>query len=148
MKRSEKKHVKNIKIFLKKKKTKSANILVIDIEIFLKKKKKRSINMVVKDIRIFWRISIENIFLEFRKRDSIVKNIFYYIYPRLVHRLKNVLEYKSIFQKSIRNLLRLGVFRKDEINFFQGVFFYFSSLNQKLRQVTPLTVIACLYSLV
>ena len=34
--------------------------------------KKRSINMVVKDIRIFWRMSIENIFLEFRKRDSLV----------------------------------------------------------------------------
>ena len=36
-----KKHVKGTKIFLKKKKTKSANILVSDIEIFLKKKEKR-----------------------------------------------------------------------------------------------------------
>ena len=52
--------------------------------------KKRSINMAVKDIRIFWRMSIENIFLEFRNRDSLVKKIFYYIYPMLVHRLKNV----------------------------------------------------------
>ena len=59
--------------------------------------KKRSINMVVKDIRIFWRMIIENIFLEFRKRDSLVKKIFYYIYPMLVHRLKNVLEYKKFF---------------------------------------------------
>ena len=47
-----KKHVKGTKIFLEKKKTKRANILLSDIEIFLKKKKKRSVNMVVNNIRI------------------------------------------------------------------------------------------------
>ena len=47
-----KKHVKGTKIFLKKKKTKNANMLVSDIEIVLKNKKK-SVNMVVNDIRIF-----------------------------------------------------------------------------------------------
>ena len=56
-----------IKISLKKKNTKSANMLVSHIEIFLKKKKKRSVNMVVEDIRIVWRMSIEKIFLEWRK---------------------------------------------------------------------------------
>ena len=35
-----KKHMKGTKIFLKKKKTKSTNMLVTKIEIFLKKKKK------------------------------------------------------------------------------------------------------------
>ena len=49
----EKKHMKGTKIFLKKNKTKSVNMLVCDIEIFLKKKKKRSINMVVNDTKIF-----------------------------------------------------------------------------------------------
>ena len=39
---SEKNHVKDMEIFLKKKKTKSINMLVSDIEIFRKKKKKRS----------------------------------------------------------------------------------------------------------
>ena len=46
---SEKKHVKDIKIFLKKKKTKGENKLEIDIEIVLKKKKEKGI------IRIFLR---------------------------------------------------------------------------------------------
>ena len=45
--------MKGTKIFLKKKKTKSANMLVSNIEIFLKKKKKRNVNMVVNDIKIF-----------------------------------------------------------------------------------------------
>ena len=40
--------VKGIKIFLKTKKTKSADMLVSDIEIFTNKKKKRSVNMVGK----------------------------------------------------------------------------------------------------
>ena len=48
----QKRLVKDIKIFLKKK-TKSANMLVSDIEIFLKKKKKRSVNKVVNDIKNF-----------------------------------------------------------------------------------------------
>ena len=39
--------------FLKKSKTKNANMLLSDIEIFLKKKKKRSVNIVVNDVRIF-----------------------------------------------------------------------------------------------
>ena len=39
---SKKKHVKHVRIFLKKKK-KSADTLVSNVEIFLKKKKKRSI---------------------------------------------------------------------------------------------------------
>ena len=47
------KPVKGTKIFLKKKKSKSVNMLVNDIEIFLKKKKKRSVNMVVNDVKIF-----------------------------------------------------------------------------------------------
>ena len=37
------------KIFLKKRKTKGANMLVSDIEISLKKKKKRRINIFVDD---------------------------------------------------------------------------------------------------
>ena len=45
--------VKGTKTFLKKKKTKSANMLMSNIEIFLKKKKKRSVNMVVNDTKIF-----------------------------------------------------------------------------------------------
>ena len=40
---SEKKHVKDIKIFLKKKKTKGEKKLEIDIEIVLKKKKEKGI---------------------------------------------------------------------------------------------------------
>ena len=55
------------KIFLKKKNTKSTNMLVGGIEIFLKKKKKRNSTMVMKDIRIFWKMSTENIFPECRK---------------------------------------------------------------------------------
>ena len=45
--------VKDTKIFLMKKATKTTNMLAGDIEIFLKKKKKRSVNMVVSDIKIF-----------------------------------------------------------------------------------------------
>ena len=48
-----KKHVKGNKILLKKKKTKSTNMLMSNIEIFLKKEKKRSVNMVENNIRIF-----------------------------------------------------------------------------------------------
>ena len=48
-----KKDVKGTKIFLKKKKTKSCNMLVSDIDIFLKKKKKRIVNMVLNNIKIF-----------------------------------------------------------------------------------------------
>ena len=62
----EKKHVKHIKIFLKKRQ-KSTNKLMRNIEIFLKKKKKRSINMVVNDIIIFQWMSIKKRFLECRK---------------------------------------------------------------------------------
>ena len=40
---------------------------VKDIKIFLKKKKKRSPSIVTKDIRIFWRTSTEKNFLECRK---------------------------------------------------------------------------------
>ena len=49
----QKKLVKGTKIFVKKKKTKGANMLVSNIEIFLKKEKKRSVNMVVKDMKNF-----------------------------------------------------------------------------------------------
>ena len=48
---------KYIKIFLKKKKAKSANMLVSDREISLKEKKKRSVKMVVNHIKIFCRMS-------------------------------------------------------------------------------------------
>ena len=44
---------KATKIFLKKKKTKSTNMLVSDMEIFLKMKKKKSVNMVMNNIKIF-----------------------------------------------------------------------------------------------
>ena len=54
-KHSFQKRLKKItKIFLKKKKTKSANMFVSDIEVFLKKKKKRNINIVVNDIKNLW----------------------------------------------------------------------------------------------
>lgn len=43
--------------------------------------KKRSINMVMENIKIFWRMSIENIFLEFRTRDSLVKKNFLLYLP-------------------------------------------------------------------
>ena len=59
--------MKGGKIFLKKKKTKSLNILVSDREIFLKKKKKRSINMVVNNIKNSLRMSIAKNFLECKK---------------------------------------------------------------------------------
>ena len=55
---------KGTKIFWKKKKAKSVNMLVSDIEIFLKKKKKRSINMFMNDIRMFLRTSIKSFFPE------------------------------------------------------------------------------------
>ena len=42
--------MKGTRIFLKKKKTKSANMLVRDVEIFLKKKKKRDVNIIMNDI--------------------------------------------------------------------------------------------------
>ena len=55
-----KKDVKDNKILLEKKKTKSTNMLVSNIEIFLKKKKNRSVIMVVNNIRIFrMRMSIK-----------------------------------------------------------------------------------------
>ena len=63
----EKKHVKDIKIFMEKKRTKNTNMLVSDIKISLKKKNKRSINMVVSNERIFCKMSIENFFLKCRK---------------------------------------------------------------------------------
>ena len=44
---------KGIDIFLKKKKTKTINMLVNNIETFLKKKESKSISMVVNDIEIF-----------------------------------------------------------------------------------------------
>ena len=45
--------MKGIKIFQKKKKAKSKNMVVKDIEIFLEKKKTISISMVVNDIEMF-----------------------------------------------------------------------------------------------
>ena len=47
-----KKLAKATKVFLKKKKTKSGNILVSDTETSLKKKMKRNIYMVVNNIKI------------------------------------------------------------------------------------------------
>ena len=44
---------KATKIFLKKKKTKSTNMLVSHIEIYLKMRKKKSGNMVMNNIKIF-----------------------------------------------------------------------------------------------
>ena len=49
----QKRLLKGTKIFVKKKKTKSANMLASNIEIFLKKKQKRTSNMVVIDIKVF-----------------------------------------------------------------------------------------------
>ena len=49
----QKRLVKGIKIFQKKKKAKSKNMVVKDIEIFLEKKKTISISMVVNDIEMF-----------------------------------------------------------------------------------------------
>ena len=49
----QKRLMKGTKNFLKKNKTKSANVFVSDVEFFLKKKKKRSANMVVNDIKFF-----------------------------------------------------------------------------------------------
>ena len=46
-KSSEKKHVKDIKIFLKKKKAKGDKRPEADIKIFLKKKKKKSVSIIV-----------------------------------------------------------------------------------------------------
>ena len=93
--------MKDIKIFLKKKNTKSVIMLVRGIEIFLKKKKK-NVNMVVNDIRIY-RMSIENIFPECRKL--------------------RLFEYKSILRKVYKICLGLGL--KKYIKFFFRVFFFF-----------------------
>ena len=49
----QKRLVKGIKIFSKKIKAKSKNMVVKDIEIFLEKKKTISISMVVNDIEMF-----------------------------------------------------------------------------------------------
>ena len=49
----QKRLVKGIKIFQKKKKAQSKNMVVKDIEIFLEKKKTISISMVVNDIEMF-----------------------------------------------------------------------------------------------
>ena len=49
----QKRLVKGIKIFQKKKKAKSKNMVVKDIEIFLEKKKTIGISMVVNDIEMF-----------------------------------------------------------------------------------------------
>ena len=47
---------KSIKIFLKKRKTKSANMLVKSIKIFPRKKKTKSENIVTNAIKIFLKI--------------------------------------------------------------------------------------------
>ena len=52
-KHSEKKHVENIKIFLKKKKTKVRKRLEKDFKILLKKKKKKSVIISVNLIKTF-----------------------------------------------------------------------------------------------
>ena len=54
MKDSEKKHVKDIKIFLKKKKTKGEKRPVKDIKIVIRNKKK-SVNIIVNVIKTFLR---------------------------------------------------------------------------------------------
>ena len=55
MKDCEKKHGKSIKIFPKKKKTKSKKGLEKDIKILLKQKKKKNITIIVKVIKAFLR---------------------------------------------------------------------------------------------
>ena len=63
----QKRLVKGIKIFQKKKKAKSKNMVVKDIEIFLEKKKTISISMVVNDIemleKLVWveKMLVENV---------------------------------------------------------------------------------------
>ena len=70
-KRFQKRLVKGTKFFLKKKKTKSVNMLMNDTDIFLKKKKR--VNMVVTDIEILQKtknkgkLNIENIILKCKK---------------------------------------------------------------------------------
>ena len=50
---SEKKHVKHIKIFLNKKKTKCEKKLKRGIKILMKKKKKKSVNIFVNVMKFF-----------------------------------------------------------------------------------------------
>ena len=50
--RFQKRHVRGIKIFLKKIKAKSVNALANDTEIFLKKKKIKSVSIAANDIDI------------------------------------------------------------------------------------------------
>ena len=75
----QKRFVKGTKVFLKKKKTKSNNMLVSEIEIFLKKEKKRSVNIVANDIKIFNMMSIESVFLECKKQRLAEYKIFLFL---------------------------------------------------------------------
>ena len=54
--RKKKRLVKGIKVFLKKKKMESVNMLMCNTEIFLKKRNIKSINMVANNIKIFLKI--------------------------------------------------------------------------------------------
>ena len=68
--------MKDIKILLKKRKIKSANILMNNIGIFLKKGKTKTVNMVANDKKPFMKmkdksqLSMENIILIYRKIKS------------------------------------------------------------------------------
>ena len=80
--------VKGIKIFQKKKKTKSENMVVNDIEIFLKKKDTKSVSIVVNDIEIFL-----NFFIGYSKLlhspllqyVDFIKTYGYFAYKRYIH---------------------------------------------------------------
>ena len=58
---SEKKHLKDVKIFLKKKKTKDKRRLEKDIKILLKKEKKKSVSIIRSKSRSY--LSMEEIII-------------------------------------------------------------------------------------
>ena len=111
-----KKHAKGTKIFLKKKKTKSVNMLVSDVEVFLKKKKKRSVNgreryknLLEDEYNFFFQNATNKDYLSIKH--------FLFCLP-LVHR---------VFQESKRSLLRVRFFEKIYQIFSEWVFLIFQA---------------------
>ena len=105
--------MKHIKIFLNKKKPKSASNLVSNIEIFQNKKQKKCQygrdlleDKCRKDLSRMQRIKVPE-----------YKTFF------IISTLDWDIEYKKLFEQSIRNLFRVGCFGKNVIIFFRVGFF-------------------------
>ena len=120
--------MKHIKIFLNKKKPKSTSNLVSNIEIFQNKKQKKCQygrdlleDKCRKDLSRMQRIKVPE-----------YKTFF------IISTLDWDIEYKKLFEQSIRNLFRVGCFGKNIIIFFRvgffGVFFSFAINFSSLKE--------------